>query len=64
MSERSRSKVVTNVSDAIVDSAMLALEEGRPLDAITLLEPVIESDDEDVEALVCLGRRHCPARAP
>ncbi len=64
MSERSRSKVVTDVSEAIIDSAMLALEEGRPLDAITLLEPVIESDDEDVEALVCLGMAYVQAEIP
>lgn len=64
MTERSRSKAGTDVSEAIIDSAMQALEEGRPLDAIELLEPVIESDDEDVDALVCLGMAYVQAEKP
>ncbi len=46
MSERSRSKAGTDVSEDIIDSAMLALEECRPLDAIALLEPIVDKDDE------------------
>jgi len=64
VTERSRSKAGTDVSEAIIDSAMQALEEGRPLDAIELLEPVIESDDEDVDALVCLGMAYVQAEKP
>jgi cytochrome c-type biogenesis protein CcmH/NrfG len=64
VSERSRSKAGTDVSEAIIDSAMQALEEGRPLDAIELLEPVIETDDENVDALVCLGMAYVQAEIP
>ena len=64
MSERLRTKAGTDVSEAIIDSAMQALEEGRPLDAIELLEPVIETDDENVDALVCLGMAYVQAEIP
>ena len=40
---------------------MAALEEGRPLDAIKVLEPIVEDDDENVDALVCLGMAYVQA---
>ncbi len=43
---------------------MKALEEGRPQDAIDALEPVVEEDDEDVDALVCLGMAYVQAEMP
>ncbi|MFW9956267.1 MAG: tetratricopeptide repeat protein [Candidatus Thorarchaeota archaeon] len=52
------------MSNKIIDSAMQALEEGRPLDAIALLEPVVKNDDEDVDALVCLGMAYVQAEIP
>ncbi|MFW9808598.1 MAG: tetratricopeptide repeat protein [Candidatus Thorarchaeota archaeon] len=52
------------MSEDVIDSAMRALEEGRPLDAIALLEPVVENDDEDVDALVCLGMAYVQAEIP
>jgi Flp pilus assembly protein TadD len=52
------------VSEDIIDSAMLALEENRPLDAIAILEPIVENDDEDVDALVCLGMAYVQAEDP
>jgi tetratricopeptide (TPR) repeat protein len=55
--ERSRVKV----SEDIISLAMVALEEGRPLDAIEALEPVVEEDDENVDALVCLGMAYVQA---
>lgn len=64
MSERSRRKAGTDVSEDIIDSAMQALEECRPLDAIAILEPVVEKDDEDVDALVCLGMAYVQAENP
>ena len=64
MSDRSRSKAGTDVSEDIIDSAMLALEEGRPLDAIAILEPIVDNDDEDVDALVCLGMAYVQAEDP
>ncbi|MFX1483230.1 MAG: tetratricopeptide repeat protein [Promethearchaeota archaeon] len=52
------------MSEDIIDSAKQALEEGRPLDAIVLLEPVVENDDEDVDALVYLGMAYVQAELP
>ncbi|MHA2359806.1 MAG: tetratricopeptide repeat protein [Candidatus Thorarchaeota archaeon] len=52
------------MSENIIDSAMEALEEGRPQDAIVLLEPVVGNDDEDVDALVCLGMAYVQAENP
>jgi tetratricopeptide (TPR) repeat protein len=52
------------VSEEIVNSAMQALEEGRPHDAINALEPVVEADDENVDALVCLGMAYVQAEMP
>ena len=43
---------------------MLALEEGRPLDAISTLKPIVEDDDENVDALVCLGMAYVQAEMP
>lgn len=43
---------------------MAALEEGCPIDAITLLEPLVEDDDENVDALVCLGMAYVQAEMP
>lgn len=43
---------------------MQALEEGRPLDAIALLEPIVENDDGDVDALVCLGMAYVQTENP
>ncbi|MFW9806844.1 MAG: tetratricopeptide repeat protein, partial [Candidatus Thorarchaeota archaeon] len=52
------------MSEEIINSAMVALEEGRPIDAITLLEPLVEDDDENVDALVCLGMAYVQAEMP
>ncbi|MBY8997770.1 MAG: tetratricopeptide repeat protein, partial [Candidatus Thorarchaeota archaeon] len=52
------------MSEEIINSAMQALEEGRPHDAIDALEPVIEDDDENVDALVCLGMAYVQAELP
>jgi len=52
------------LTDEIISFAMLALEEGRPHDAITALEPVVEEDDENVDALVCLGMAYVQAEMP
>ncbi|MHA2396890.1 MAG: tetratricopeptide repeat protein, partial [Candidatus Thorarchaeota archaeon] len=52
------------MSEEIISSAMEALEEGRPHDAIVALEPLVEQDDEDVDALVCLGMAYVQAEMP
>ncbi|MFX1606684.1 MAG: tetratricopeptide repeat protein [Promethearchaeota archaeon] len=52
------------MTDEIISSAMLALEEGRPHDAIAALEPLIDDDDENVDALVCLGMAYVQAEMP
>jgi tetratricopeptide (TPR) repeat protein len=52
------------MSEDIIDSAMLALEEGRPQDAIAILEPIVDNDDHDVDALVCLGMAYVQAEDP
>jgi cytochrome c-type biogenesis protein CcmH/NrfG len=52
------------LSEEIINSAKQALEEGRPHDAIIALEPVVEDDDEDVDALVCLGMAYVQAEIP
>jgi tetratricopeptide (TPR) repeat protein len=54
----------SSVSDKILESAKLALEENRPNDAIIALEPLIEYDDENVDALVCLGIAYVQAETP
>jgi len=43
------------VSEKVLESAKIALEDSRPNDAIIALEPLVEYDDENVDALVCLG---------
>jgi len=52
------------VSEEIINSAMKALEEGRPQDAIDALKPLVEEDDENVDALVCLGMAYVQAEMP
>jgi len=52
------------VSDKVLESAKRALEECRPNDAIIALEPLVEYDDEDVDALVCLGIAYVQAEMP
>jgi tetratricopeptide (TPR) repeat protein len=52
------------VSEDIINSAKLALEEGCPLDAIAILEPIVDNDDEDVDALVCLGMAYVQSENP
>lgn len=44
-----------------IDQARRLLEEGRPEDAIAILEPIVADDDEDVEALVILGMAYVQA---
>ncbi len=44
-----------------IDQARRLLEEGRPEEAIALLEPVVADDDEDAEALVILGMAYVQA---
>jgi len=53
-----------SVSEKILESAKLALEENRPNDAIIALEPLVEYDDENVDALVCLGMAYVQAETP
>jgi tetratricopeptide (TPR) repeat protein len=43
---------------------MDALEEGRPQDAIDVLEPVVDNDNENVDALVCLGMAYVQTERP
>lgn len=52
------------MSDKILESAKLALEENRPNDAIIALEPLVDYDDENVDALVCLGIAYVQAEIP
>ncbi|MHA2043170.1 MAG: tetratricopeptide repeat protein [Candidatus Thorarchaeota archaeon] len=52
------------MSEDIINSAKLALEEGCPLDAIAILEPIVDNDDEDVDALVCLGMAYVQSENP
>jgi tetratricopeptide (TPR) repeat protein len=52
------------VSEEIIKLAMNALDEGRPQDAIDALLPVVDDDDEDVDALVCLGMAYVQAEKP
>jgi len=52
------------VSDKILEVAKKALEEGRPLDTIAALEPLVEEDDENVDALVVLGMAYVQAEMP
>ncbi len=52
------------MSEKVLESAKLALEESRPNDAIIALEPLIEYDDENVDALVCLGIAYIQAEMP
>jgi tetratricopeptide (TPR) repeat protein len=63
-SKRLPSKAGIGVSEDSIESAMRALEEGRPLDAIAILEPIVNDDDEDVDALVCLGMAYVQAENP
>ncbi|MFW9769348.1 MAG: tetratricopeptide repeat protein, partial [Candidatus Thorarchaeota archaeon] len=58
------SKAGIGVSEDPIDSAMRALEEGRPQDAIDILEPIVNNDDEDVDALVCLGMAYVQSENP
>ncbi|NHI88340.1 MAG: tetratricopeptide repeat protein [Candidatus Thorarchaeota archaeon] len=52
------------MTEEIINSAMQALEEGRPHDAIVALEPIVEDDDENPDALVCLGMAYVQAEMP
>ncbi|MGY5858456.1 MAG: tetratricopeptide repeat protein [Candidatus Thorarchaeota archaeon] len=52
------------MSEKVLESAKLALEENRPNDAIIALEPLVEYDDENVDALVCLGIAYVQAETP
>jgi tetratricopeptide (TPR) repeat protein len=52
------------VSKEALQSAKTALEESRPQDAISTLEPLIELDDENVDALVFLGMAYVQAELP
>jgi tetratricopeptide (TPR) repeat protein len=52
------------VTEEIINSAMKALEEGRPLDAIEMLEPIVDDDEIEVDALVCLGIAYVQAEMP
>jgi len=52
------------VSEKVLETAKRALEECRPKDAITALEPLVEYDDEDVDALVYLGIAYVQAEMP
>ncbi len=52
------------MSDKVLESAKRALEECRPRDAIIALEPLVEYDDEDVDALVYLGIAYVQAEMP
>ena len=52
------------MSDKILEDAKKALEEGRPLDTIAVLEPLVEEDDENVDALVVLGMAYVQAEMP
>ncbi len=52
------------MSEEIINSAIQALEEERPQDAIQALEPIVEDDDENVDALVCLGMAYVQAELP
>ena len=52
------------MSEKILESAKIALEESRPNDAIIALEPLVEYDDENIDALVCLGIAYVQAEIP
>ncbi len=52
------------MSDRILEAARRALEEGRPIDAIAALEPLVEQDNENVDALVILGMAYVQAEIP
>jgi cytochrome c-type biogenesis protein CcmH/NrfG len=52
------------LTEEIIKSAMLALEEGRPHDAIVALEPLVDDDDENADALVYLGMAYVQAEMP
>ncbi|TFH06356.1 MAG: tetratricopeptide repeat protein, partial [Candidatus Thorarchaeota archaeon] len=52
------------MSEKVLESAKIALEENRPNDAIIALEPLVEYDDENVDALVCLGIAYVQAEIP
>ena len=52
------------MAEKILESAKSALEENRPNDAIIALEPLVEYDDENVDALVCLGIAYVQAEMP
>jgi len=52
------------VTEKILEAAKKALEENRPHDAIIALEPLVDNDDENVDALVCLGIAYVQAEEP
>ena len=52
------------MSKEALESAKIALEESRPEDAISLLEPLIKYDEENVDALVFLGMAYVQAEMP
>ena len=57
-------KVRIAVVEEIINAAMAALEEERPHDVIELLKPIVDDDDENVDALVCLGMAYVQAELP
>lgn len=52
------------MTEKILDAAKKALEENKPQDAIIALEPLVEEDEENVDALVCLGIAYVQAEDP
>jgi len=52
------------VTEKILEAAKKALEENRPHDAIIALEPLVDNDDENVDALVCLGIAYVQVEDP
>ncbi|MGY5873954.1 MAG: tetratricopeptide repeat protein [Candidatus Thorarchaeota archaeon] len=52
------------MSKEALESAKTALEESRPNDAITVLEPLVDDDSENVDALVFLGMAYVQAEMP
>ena len=50
--------------EKILEDAKRALEEGRHADAIRALEPLVEDDEENVDALVFLGMAYVQSEMP
>jgi Flp pilus assembly protein TadD len=49
---------------ATLKNAARALEEGRPKEAVSILERILESREEDADILVCLGMAHLQSGDP